>query len=58
MLRYDRRDVLMCVCLASQTCVGECAPVCMKGYLQMTKVVTDVKEEAYQTILQVKHAYF
>ena len=48
----------MCVSLLHKTCDGECAPVCIKRYLQMTKVVTDVKEEADQTILQVKHAYF
>ena len=42
----------------AQAVSGDLVPVCIKGYLQMTKVVTDVKEEAYQTILQVKHAYF
>ena len=56
MLRYDTRDVLMCVLLCFTNLCPEPAPVCIKGYLQMTKIVTDVNEEADQTILQVKHA--
>ena len=53
-----KRRAHVFVALLHKPALGNLVPVCIKGYLQMTKVVTDVKEEAYQTILQVKHAYF